>query len=52
VPGSFTRRAGAKSKFRFTGRLRSKALASGRYRLVARAGKTPTKSAAFRIVRG
>jgi hypothetical protein len=51
VKGSVTRRAGAPSRFRFTGRLHGHALATGRYRPVARLAKTPAKTAGFRIVR-
>jgi PKD repeat protein len=51
VRGSFTRAAGAKSTFKFTGRLNGRRLSPGRYRLLARAGTTPVKTRAFRIVR-
>jgi hypothetical protein len=51
VRGSLTRKAGAKPTFRFTGRLNGKRLSPGRYRLLARAGTTPAKTRAFRIVR-
>jgi hypothetical protein len=56
VPGSFSRtaRAGGNA-FRFTGRLRGRALSAGRYRLVAtpRAGgrSGAPAHAGFRIVR-
>jgi PKD repeat protein len=51
VRGSFSRKAGAKSTFKFTGRLNGRRLSTGRYRLSARAGTTPVKTRAFRIVR-
>ena len=51
VRGSFSRKAGAKSTFKFTGRLNGRRLSRGRYRLSARAGTTPVKTRAFRIVR-
>ncbi|HZV72379.1 MAG TPA: PKD domain-containing protein [Conexibacter sp.] len=50
VPGSITRAAGAATTFRFTGRINGKALHAGRCRLIARAGRAPARSAAFRIV--
>jgi hypothetical protein len=49
--GSITRRAGAKSTFRFRGRIGGRRLAVGRYRLVAVVGKTAPKRASFTIVR-
>ncbi len=49
--GSITRRAGAKSTFRFRGRIGGRRLAPGRYRLVAVVGKTAPKRASFTIVR-
>lgn len=51
VPGVIGRAAGAPATFRFTGRVNGRKLAPGRYRLLARAGSTPEKAAAFRIVR-
>jgi hypothetical protein len=42
---------GAKSSFTFTGRIAGRRLPAGRYKLVARAGTTASKSRAFRIVR-
>jgi hypothetical protein len=49
--GSITRRAGAKSTFRFRGRIGGRRLAAGRYRLVAVVGRTAPKRASFTIVR-
>jgi PKD domain len=49
--GGFSRARGAKSSFKFTGRLSGHRLRPGRYRLVARAGTTAAKGRAFRIVR-
>jgi hypothetical protein len=51
VHGSIARPSGAAASFRFTGRLRGRKLAPGRYVMVARAGTTPAKTRAFRIVR-
>lgn len=45
------RASGASAQFRFTGRLAGRALAPGRYALVARVGSAPGKTAAFKIVR-
>ena len=57
LKGSFAHRGAAgQNAFRFTGRLRRKALALGRYRLVARlprpaTGRGALAAKAFRIVR-
>jgi len=49
--GSITRRAGAKSIFKFRGRIGGRKLATGHYRLVAVVGKTAPRRASFTIVR-
>ncbi len=49
--GSITRASGAPAQFRFTGRLSGHALAPGSYLLLARAGSTPERAKAFKIVR-
>jgi hypothetical protein len=48
--GSIARAAGAPTSFRFTGRLRGRALRPGRYRLAAQAGRAKPKHATFRIL--